>query len=180
MALCQRASRRFEGLHSISMSYCECEKELSQQSIYSPCAVAHEEMIVYALVDPLTVWADGSVKEISKSDLKASTLSVCRAQYSTGAEAQAAIIGVKPNRVDHGYYMAKCYDIRSILLPSSEQGFCVIDDGLADYSAHAHIGYSIPAEEKSRSGREATRANLLKLFRKLGAQHNWNGPPFAG
>jgi hypothetical protein len=161
------------------MSRCECETEDSQQSAYSPGTVSDGETIVYALIEPLT----SSVKLFSKSQLQRGELSVCRADFCTGEEAHASI--VKPllekvvDRIDNGFLYALCSEIRSIPLGDSSYGaFCVVDDGLVDYAAHAHLGYSIPPEEKLRNFREAARGNLLKIFQKRGEKAEWTGHPF--
>lgn len=161
------------------MSRCECAKESSRQSEYSPDVVQDDEIIVYALVEPLT----SSVKAISKSGLKEGTVSVCRAGYTTGPEAKAktvdVLIGKNSTRTDEGFLLAQCGEIRDIRLGTSNVGaFCVVDDGLPEHISHAHLGYSDPSDPKLRNDREAARANLLSLFNRRGVQKEWLGEPF--
>ncbi len=149
------------------MSRCECPKEATSQSEHSPGLVKDEEPIVYALVDPLTS-KDGSVKDFSKSQLKSGTLSVCRAAHCTAVEAQECILDPllsKPDRKFEGAVWARCESIRGIKLGSSEVGaFCVHDDALENYAAHAHLAFSSPEDEKLRNEREAARGNLKEIF----------------
>jgi|GEM_PF-2873798 len=161
------------------MSRCECEREGSQQSEHSPGIVSDDETIVYALVEPLT----SSVKAISKSGLKAGTVSVCRAGYTTGPDAKAKTVDIllakDSSRTDDGFLHAPCAEIRAIPLGSSNIGaFCVIDDGLPDHISHAHLGYSEPADVKLRNDREAARANLLAVLNRRGVKVEWSGEPF--
>lgn len=149
------------------MSRCECPKEATSQSEHSPGLVKDEEPIVYALVDPLTS-KDGSVKDFSKSQLKSGTLSVCRAAHCTAEEAHECILTPllkNPDRKFEGAVWARCQSIRSIKLGSSEVGaFCVHDDALESYAAHAHMAFSSPEDEKLRNEREAARGNLKEIF----------------
>lgn len=161
------------------MTRCECEQEGSLQSEYSPGVVDDSEAIVYALVHPLT----GSFKDLSHSKLKDGTLSVCRAGHTTGADARSNTVGVllekDGTRRDDGFLYAACKDIRAIKLGKSDVGaFCVVDDGLQAYPAHAHLSYSIPSDDKLRNDRQAAKGNLLVLFRKAGEHKEWEGHPF--
>lgn len=161
------------------MIRCECEQEGSLQSQYSPGVVEDDEPIVYALVHPLT----GSFKDLSHSQLKAGTLSVCRAGHVSGPDARsntvAVLLAKDETRRDDGFLYAKCKDIRAIKLGKSNVGaFCVVDDGLETYPAHAHLSYSIPSDEKLRNDRQTAKGNLLKLFRKAGEHTEWEGHPF--
>jgi hypothetical protein len=159
----------------------ECPKEAVQQSSLSPGLVSDDEPIVYILVDPLTVM-NGSVKEFSKSQLKRGDLSVCRAKHCTTSEAERAIVQPllsKPGRSFEGALWMPCQRIRSITLGESRVGaFCVIDDGLQDYRAHAVLAFSTPQDEKLRNEREAARGNLKDLFRENGVQPRLADCPF--
>jgi hypothetical protein len=164
------------------MSRCECQSELTQQSPHSPGVVANEEPIVYALIDPLT-FETGSVKAISKSGLKAGDVSLCRAHYCTGDLARQLIVGElqtkNPTRADHGFLYAQATEIRELKLGTSDVGaFCLIDDGMPHYAAHAHLAYSIPKDGKLRNHRETARADLLETLRKRGQFATWDGAPF--
>lgn len=161
------------------MTRCECIKEATSQSPHSPGVVENDEPIVYALVNPLT----GSFKDISKSQLKASELSVCRACHISGPEAKTktvdTLIEKNASRTHEGFLYAMCGEIRGIRLGSTTIGaFCVVDDALEDYPAHAHIGYSQPSDENLRSHREAARGNLMLLFKRRGVFVDWIGHPF--
>lgn len=162
------------------MMRCECEKESSSQSPHSPGLVQDDEPIVYALVNPLT----GSVKDLSKGQLKAGALSVCRSSYISGHEAKSKTVDVliqKDNsRTHEGFLYALCAEIRAIRLGNPNVGaFCIIDDALMDYAAHAHIGFSDPSDDKLRNHREAARGNLLLLLNQRGIFTEWDGEPFA-
>lgn len=161
------------------MNRCECPREATSQSEHSPGLVQDDEVIVYALVNPLT----SSVGQISKSQLKASCLSVCRAGHISGPDAKSATVDVllqkDTTRAHEGFLHALAGKIRAIRLGQSEVGaFCVIDDALENYRAHAHIGFSDPSDSKLRSEREAARGNLMLLFRERGVSENWIGEPF--
>lgn len=161
------------------MSRCECPKEATTQSSYSPGVVKDNEMIVYALVNPLT----SSVGQISKSQLKAGQLSVCRAGHIKGPDAKRKTVDVllakDAARKHEGYLHATCQEIREVFLGTSRTGaFCVIDDALEDYAAHAHLGYSEPSDPKLRNDRETARANLMRTFIKRGVSIDWSGAPF--
>lgn len=158
---------------------CECRTESDVQSPHSPGLVRNEEQIVYALVSPLT----GSFKDVSQSQLKAGTVSVCRADHCAGRVAKRHVVDVllekDSTRSDDGYLYATCADIRDLRLGESDVGaFCVVDDGLPHYPAHAHLGYSQPADDKLRNHRAAARGNLLKLLNENGVQTLWSGFPF--
>ncbi len=161
------------------MTRCGCTKESSSQSEFSPGVVGDSEPIVYALVNPET----SSVKDVSKSRLKQSDLSVCRAAYTTGKEAHTnivqSLISKNSNRTEEGFYYAMCSEIRGITLGETNQGaFCVIDDALEGFESHAHLGYSEPTEPKLKNHRESARANLSLLFKRRGVFKDWNGDPF--
>lgn len=163
------------------MSRCECPKEAISQSVHSPGLVGDEEPIVYALVDPLT-FSDGSVKDFSKSQLKAGTLSICRAAHCTAAEANECILTPllsKSDRKFQGAVWTDCASIRGIKLGGSEVGaFCVHDDALEDYRAHAHMAFSTPQDDKLRNEREAARGNLKELFLKGSITKSLSECPF--
>ena len=140
-------------------------------------------MIVYALVNPLTVTEEGgilSITNISNGRLKAGDVSVCRAQHCTGEEAKAAIIGkMKAEYKDCGFLAALCSEIRAIVLGDGiTRGICVDDDGLPDFPAHAHLGYSAPYDRHLRNGQQASRANLLYAFKKRDVFPLWQGDMF--
>lgn len=161
------------------MTRCGCAKEDSTQSAFSPGVVSNEEPIVYALVQPDT----SSVKAISKSRLKESTLSVCRAAHCAGAHAHAQIVQVllekNGERIEEGFFYALCSEIRAIMLGETNQGaFCVVDDALEGFESHAHVGFSDPKDSKLKNHREAARANLLLLLKHRGVFRDWNGEPF--
>lgn len=158
-----------------------CLKEQAKQSPYSPCPVTDDETIVYVLLDP-TQWKDGQLtaSAFSKSSLKKGDLSVCRARYSSANEAEQKI--VMPQLQRHPDWMlvgalhATCRDIRAIqAVDPPVRAFCVIDDGLPDYPAHAHLGFSEATTAKgfwgNRNVREAIRANLVDVFRRNGGPH---------
>ena len=164
------------------MSRCECPAESVKQSQHSPSVVSDGESIVYALVEPIT-YRDGSVTLISKSKLKDNEQSVCRAHYCTGADAKSkiteALIERDPSRIDQGFLYAHASEIRAVLLGETGEGaFCVIDDGLDGFEAHAVLGFSNPSDVKFRSHREAARANLVELLKSRGTFTDWSGPPF--
>lgn len=148
---------------------CECED--SQQSEYSPGVVKNDEPIVFVLTDPLTI-ENGSVKDFSKSQLKEKRLSICRSRYSSPEEIKKQVIDVlirnDPRRLHHGALWAVCNEIRGICLGSSQVGaFCVIDEGLPEYTSHGVIGFS-DADIDLRNNREAARGNLKELFMRRG------------
>ena len=161
------------------MSRCECPKEADTQSSFSPGLVSGGEIIVYALVNPLT----SSVGQVSKSQLKTASVSVCRAGLITGPKAKEKTVDVlitkNTTRTHEGFLHALCEEIRDIKLGKSSVGaFCVIDDALEDYRAHAHLGYSEPLDPKLRNERETARANLMLRFQKRGVRTDWAGQPF--
>lgn len=161
------------------MSRCECLKESESQSPHSPGIVLDSEIIVYALVNPLT----GSFKDFSKSQLKSSTLSVCRAGYISGQEARAKIVEEllkkDSSRVEEGFLFAECQKIRDLKLGDLGIGaFCVIDDAYEDFAAHAHIGYSKPEGVNIGNERLSSIGNLMLLFKESLVQKDWSHPIF--
>lgn len=162
------------------MTHCECIKELTSQSADSPGLVQDDEPIVFALVNPLT----GSFKDISKSQLQTSTLSVCRAAHISGAEAKSKtvdeLIAKDETRKHEGFLWAECSEIRALQLGSTNaRAFCVIDDALPGYAAHAHLGFSEPSDPLWKNHRVTARGNLMLTFKKRGVFTDWNAHPFA-
>ncbi|RWE78781.1 hypothetical protein [Mesorhizobium sp.] len=147
-----------------------------KQSPFSSGVVKNREPIVYALIDPDQIQR-GTIQAISKSRLKKSDLSVCRAQETTAQEAWKNIVVGQleniPTRIDEGYAWARASEIRNLKLARPNIGaFCVIDDGLKHFGSHAVLGFS-PAPQGFDSNtiandREAARGNLLRLFQRRG------------
>lgn len=153
------------------MNDCACPKECSQQQPHSPGVVRADEPIIYILLQP-DHWAEGELTAaaFAKSRLSSGTLSVCRAAHCTAAEAHASI--VKPQlqrdsrRVLVGALRARCSDIRDISV-EAHRAVCVIDDGQADFPAHAVLAYSEATKQEKfwdRNQRSAVRAELTRVF----------------
>lgn len=162
------------------MSRCCCEKELTSQSEFSPGKVDDPEPIVLAAVEPIT-FRDDSLHKINHKQLKSGDLSVCRAKYITGSEARTQtaekLLKNDASRVDHGFVWAHCVEIRDITLASLGVGaFCVIDDALEGFAAHAHLGYSDVNDTKNE--RQSARGDLHSLFIRRGLFPIWRGDPF--
>jgi hypothetical protein len=170
------------------MSRCECPKESVTQSPLSPGLVANDEPIAFGLIEPLS-FKDGEVI-VSHSQLRSGSLSICRAQYITAEQAREKIvddlIAKDSTRLDRGHCWAPCHAIRAITLidPKTREdtgvgAFCVIDDALPKYDAHAHIGYSEPQEDRLRNSRQAARAQLADVIKVNGIMLAWSAGPFA-
>jgi len=153
------------------MSACACPKECSQQQRHSPGVVKAEEPIVYVLLQP-DHWAGGQLTAaaFAKSQLSRGTLSVCRGAHCTAEEARASIVQPQLERDDRrvlvGALRARCSDIRDIKL-EAHRAVCVIDDGQANFPAHAVLAYSeVTKQEKfwERNQRSAVRAELARVF----------------
>ncbi|MER8374427.1 hypothetical protein [Mesorhizobium sp. M1406] len=142
--------------------------------MHSSGLIKNNEPIVYALIDPDQI-EGGGIKDFKKERLKKSELSVCRAWDASAEEARAYIVAKQlekiATRTDEGYAWTPAKDIRAIRLTGLDIGaFCVVDDGLEDFKAHAVLGYSKAPEgydgNKLANQREAARGNLLLLFSK--------------
>lgn len=162
------------------MSRCGCDKELVSQSALSPGLVKGDEPLVYSLVDPET-FINGSIKALKHDRLKKGQLSICRANYISGEEArEKTVVGQlerDSSRTEHGFAWAVCDEIRDIKLESLDVGaFCVTDDALEGFPAHAHLGYSQVEDKKNE--RLGARGNLLKLLEQRGHNTDWSGAPF--
>lgn len=162
------------------MSRCGCDKELVSQSEHSPGIVQGSEPLVYSLIDPET-FAEGSIKALKHDRLKKGQLSITRAKYISGAEArQKTVLGQlerDSRRTEYGFAWAICDEIREIKLESLSIGaFCVVDDALEGFGAHAHLGYSQVDDKKNE--RTAARGDLLRLLERRGHISDWSGEPF--
>jgi hypothetical protein len=153
------------------MSVCACPKECSQQQPHSPGVVLADEPIVYILLQP-DHWAEGllTAAAFAKSRLSSGTLSVCRAARCTADEANASIVQPQlqkdSRRVLVGALRARCSDIREIKV-EAQRAVCVIDDGLANFPAHAVLAYSEATKQEKfweRNQRSAVRAELARVF----------------
>jgi hypothetical protein len=165
------------------MNRCGCPEEEIQQTANSPGIIEPTESIVFALVKPLTANA-GSVANLSTSKLKARNLSVCRGDYSSYADLIRNVVEPQlnrdPSREYIGYHWAPCHEIRSIMTQPSGAGkmsppsqpvgaFCVIDDAVDGYPAHAVIGFSKPNPKFwEKHDRQAARGNLLLVLQRRG------------
>lgn len=164
------------------MSRCGCNNELVSQSEHSPGIVQGDEPLVYSLIDPET-FLNGSLKALKHDRLKKGQLSITRAKYISGVEArQKTVVGQlerDSNRSEHGFAWALCDEIRDIKLESQAIGaFCVVDDALEGFAAHAHVGYSQVDDKKN--DRTAARGELLRLLERRGYINDWSGEPFHG
>jgi hypothetical protein len=168
------------------MNRCGCPEEDSQQTSNSPGIVQLEESIVFAMIFPRTADILG-VACLPNGDLKNRQLSVCRGDFSSYAELLERVVQPQllrdPSRHYVGYHWATCAEIRAIyaqLSPkqlqrqsnaTSEVGaFCVIDDAVNGYDAHARVGYSSPPIAKfwEKHERAAARGNLLIVLQARG------------
>ncbi|GLI23426.1 hypothetical protein GGQ86_003039 [Xanthobacter flavus] len=155
---------------------CEaCPKEAQTQSEHSPCVVEGHERILYVLLDPDDI-NDGQIAATAfkKSDLKSCSLSVCRVEYSESSEVFDRIVNPKLEKNSErqlvGGFSVICSRIRDLAI-DGRRTFCVIDDGLEDYCAHAVIGFSDVTKEKDywqKNNREKARADLVYLFESGG------------
>ncbi len=176
------------------MSRDGCPEEDTQQKKESLGIVINDEPIVYALVHPTSI-NDQSVAYFHSGRLKNRQLSVCRASYSSYREMYEKVVQPQleadSTRQYRGYLWAPCHEIRSILATrrndakagSEEQrpvgAFCVIDDGDANFRAHARLGYSAPSLNFwSKNDREAARGNLSLTLHTRGIHNGTSTPPF--
>jgi hypothetical protein len=151
-----------------------CPEEQSKQKTYSPDIVRSDEPVVYALVHPLSI-NEQSLAYFHSGRLKDGQLSVCRGRHSSYHEMREKVVrpqlAADATRQYRGYVWALCDEIRSIIAtpkndPKTGQqhnigAFCVIDDGLIQFRAHARLGYSSPGRDFwSKNDREAARGNL--------------------
>lgn len=162
------------------MTRCGCEKETVSQSSLSPGIVKDPEPIVYSLIEPDN-FVEGSLKALKHDRLKKSELSVCRAWYIDGTSAREKTVSGQlqrdEKRLERGFAWALCSEIRDIKLESLGVGaFCIVDDAMEDFPAHAHLGYSQVEDKKNE--RQSARGDLLKLLEKRGFVTNWAGEPF--
>lgn len=162
------------------MTRCGCEKETASQSSLSPGVVENPEPIVYSLIEPDN-FLEGSIKALKHDRLKKGELSVCRAWYIDGEDAREKTVAGQlrrdEKRRERGFAWAICSEIRDIKLESLGVGaFCVIDDAMEDFPAHAHLGYSQVEDKKNE--RQSARGDLLKLLEKRGFNTNWSEEPF--
>lgn len=173
---------RFVELFEKNVDRCECPKESRRQKKYSPRRVFDNEPIVYAVIDPLQ-FSSGSLKQIKSDKLKHDDLSVCRSKFTSGEAARKSIvvpqIAKDPSRIDMGYLWATAREIRGIQLPNVKLGaFCVVDDGLEQFRAHAVLGYATAPDgvdvSKLASLRQSARGDLLLLFQRRGLPRDWS------
>ncbi|MBG21181.1 MAG: hypothetical protein CML31_14715 [Rhizobiales bacterium] len=163
------------------MTNCLCKREYTIQSADSPGIVADDEPIVLALIYP-DDYKDGSIRGLNHTRLKKQQLSVVRAKYSSGENAHAntveRLLQKDPARQDRGYMYALGQEIRAILLAHLKcRAFCLIDETVPDFAAHAHVGYSCIENDK-RNDRLAARGDLLNVFLERGIFTEWSGAPF--
>jgi hypothetical protein len=84
-----------------------------------------------------------------------------------------------PEREDRGYIFALGEEIRRIVLSHAKcRAFCVLDETVPDFAAHAHVGYSCIEDDK-KNDRLAARGDLLNAFLERGIFTDWSGSPFA-
>jgi len=159
-----------------SQGFDPCPKERFKQKDISPGIVGDGESIVLIIIDPLQ-WQNGKLipAAFSKTRLKSCSLSVARGNHSTLAEINSHVVHpqlAKPGRRLVGSCKTQCSIIRSIIGDQdSARLFCVIDDGLDDYPAHAVIGFSDHTKSDnfwSRNQRTAAIANLSLAFERNG------------
>jgi hypothetical protein len=120
-------------------------------------------------------------------------LSVCRAEHCSFDEMMAAVVNPqllsKPARRFQGFYYARSDEIRAIMAqlrteenkPALDEvgAFCVIDDGLPEYPAHAVLGYAKPDPDFwSKNDKQAARANLFDVMRRRGIYQYPGDVPF--
>lgn len=150
-----------------------CEKEKSKQSVHSPSVVSDDEYLVYVVLEPDQYKDDElSTAAFSKSKLKDGDLSICRKAYSNAADIRQNIVDPqienKPHRREVGALQAQCSDVRSILTDNPVcRAFCVNDDGLEGFEAHALLAFSDPTKAPNfwnANDRLAIRANLVRSF----------------
>lgn len=146
------------------MPRCGCEKEDVRQSVHSPDVVRNEEPIVYFGIDPTTT-ENRTIKDLSKSKLQSCELSVCRAPFISENDAREKIFKPIQTRQEgarlDGVLWATAEEIRAVTLGDTNIGaFCVIDDGLESYAAHAVLGYSGVSDKKLMNHRNSARGNL--------------------
>lgn len=154
----------------------DCPAESARQSEHSPSVVGDSEVLAYILLDPdLYDLETGSLKAkaFSKSQLRAGTLSVCRTAHTSIQVAEEQVIAPqiarKPERSVAGALKAICSTIRSIRFDGAPvRTYCVVDDGRADFTGHAHIGFSPGVIFSGQNSKEAARGNLLLAFESEG------------
>lgn len=164
------------------MSRNGCEREGSQQSSHSPSVVDDGEPIVYFAIDPTTASAK-SIKEFSRSKLKDFDMSVCRSAYCSEGDALNSVFApVKQKNPDAGFIgalWAFAKEIRAIPLGDTFSAFCVLDDGLDNYAAHAVMGFSLPTDSRLMNNRAAARLDLRYLFLRRGLKEELGHCPFS-
>lgn len=162
------------------MTRCGCEKETVSQSSLSPGIVENPEPIVYSLIEPDS-FVEGSIKALKHDRLKKGQLSICRAWYIDGKDAREKTVSGQlqrdDRRIERGFAWALCSEIRDIKLESLGVGaFCIVDDAMEDFPAHAHLGYSLVEDKKN--DRQSARGDLLKLLERRGFKTDWTEEPF--
>ncbi len=154
-----------------------CPEE-DQPQTASPGIVDDSEMLVFALICPVTADAN-SVAKFEKGKLKDRNVSVSRSAYSSFVEMIEKVvtpqIQTDNTRRYLGFQVSSCQDIRALLLFSHKEeatdrgALCVIDDSYDDYVGHARMGYSEHEPQFwKRNNREAIRGNLAELFKVRG------------
>ncbi len=180
------------------MSRPGCPEEQNKQKAESPDIVGGDEPIVYVLIQPVSANVhptSGIPLAYFKNDrLKSGQLSVCRGLYSSYEELQQKVVRPQlssdPSRKHAGYVWALCCEVRSIMAapqnPDKEPtqrsdvgAFCVIDDGLTGFHAHARMGYCAPgADFWSKNDRTKARGDLSIVFDARGIHQSHAAPPF--
>lgn len=150
-----------------------CPQELEKQSSYSPSTVNSDEPIVFVLLDP-DHWQNERLAKgaFSMRKLKASGVSICRANYTNATTAFSNIVKPQLNRSPDrrliGALRTICRDVRTIRASvDSVQVVCVVDDGTLKDPAHALLKLSEATKDLGfwdRNKKETVRAELARIF----------------
>jgi hypothetical protein len=154
------------------MPNCACEQQ--QQSPYSPSSVKDCEVLIYCLIQ--TDLYDPVRKKLknmafSKTKLRETKLSIVRRKFASEDILKEVVISPQlkndPKREFCGVIIADCREIRC-LSNITTRDVCVVDDGMPNFQAHAHLGYSEAVSQQSKSTQVAVRANLIAIFERNG------------
>jgi hypothetical protein len=146
---------------------CNCPKEYSPQSLFSPVAtnsskiIADDEVVLRIVREP-TEWKDDNFTHclFSKQDIQNADrgLSVCRKNYTSSEK----IIALNTKLVV-GAFAANCSAIRELTAPVL-QPVCLIDDGTENDIAHALIVRSVAIDVEIPNKWRALLGEIERVF----------------
>ena len=147
----------------------ECSEENEQQSCHSPGTVGDEESLARVIWRGDHLAEDGELAPAAFPtqdflDRSRGGLSVARLEHMMAHESQwlGALLGAGSGKRLKGMAVAGTDDVRAIRTDGA-RAFCVVDDGTADFRAHAAI--RLARERRiNRSSVRRVRHKLMQVF----------------